>query len=292
MLRGLGGKSLTGMTNNWSTFQNKILERGKKLYRSFPWRDTKDAYEILISEVMLQQTQVKRVLNYWQSWLQKFPSVQNLAAAPLSYVLEAWQGLGYNRRAINLHICANIICEEHGGCIPTDSKALLALPGIGAATAAGVRVFAFSIPDIYIETNVRTVIIHEFFADENNVSDKKIASVLAKLCPKDETCREFYYALLDIGADLKAQGIKSARRAKAYTKQAKFEGSHRQKRSFLLRCVLDGISDVEELTVCLNDEEQKAKRSALSMSEVKNILLELQKEGFITFTEDMVEIIM
>ncbi|MDP2402123.1 MAG: adenine glycosylase, partial [Actinomycetota bacterium] len=139
-----------------------------------PWRITRDPYSVLVSEVMLQQTQVSRVLPKYLAWLERFPTADALAAAPLADVLEAWQGLGYNRRALALKRAAEEISAHHGGTVPREEASLLALPGIGPATAAGVRAFAFDEQGIYLETNVRAAFLHHFFADADGVPDREI----------------------------------------------------------------------------------------------------------------------
>ena len=269
-----------------AAFTELVWREGKKLYRDLPWRDTREAYAVLLSEVMLQQTQVARVLGRWESWLADFPTPEALASAPVQLVLERWQGMGYNRRALNLHRAAREICERFGGQVPRGKDELLSLPGIGPATAAGVRVFAYGEPDVYVETNVRAVFIHEFFDGTAEVADRDIAALTNACCPADESCRAWYYALLDYGAHLKASGVNPARRAKAYRRQSRFEGSHRQKRAFLLRCVLEGEGTTEGLAADLNAVEEGAGRPALGTDEVLSILGELAAEGFIVRLAD------
>ena len=135
-------------------------------------RGVSDPYLVWISEVMLQQTQVVRVLGRWDDWLSRFPTVQALASAPQADVLQAWQGMGYNRRALALHRCAQAVALELGEAWPHGARELQALPGIGPSTAAGIRAFAFDEHGVYLETNVRAVFIHEFFPWAGNVADK------------------------------------------------------------------------------------------------------------------------
>ena len=265
-------------------FKNKVLERGTELYRDLPWRNTFDPYGILLSEVMLQQTQVARVMGRWEQWLDTFPTFADLAAAPLPPVLELWQGMGYNRRALNLKRCAETVAGEYDGELPSDKKALLALPGIGPSTAAGVRVFAFREPDIYIETNVRAVFIHEFFAERDDVSDKELKPLVEATYPQDESVRSWYYALLDYGAYLKKTHANPTRKSKHYVRQSKFEGSHRQKRAFLLRRVLEGAASTDELAAELASHEQSNGREVPTVHDVETILRELEKDGFIEYT--------
>lgn len=262
-------------------FTALVREQGQILYRDLPWRDTRDPYEVLVSEVMLQQTQVVRVLSKWEEWLERFPTVDALAAAPLAAVLERWKGLGYNRRAVALKRAAEECSELYGGILPVDEAALVALPGIGPATASGVRAFAHNLPGVYLETNVRAVVLHEFFPDREGVPDREIIPIVQATCdPLDP--RGWYYALLDYGAHLKRTNPNPSRRSKHHTTQSRFEGSHRQKRSWLLRAVMDtpGIS-IGLLALALSDEEEAAGRPQVSGETVRSILAELASEGFV-----------
>ena len=262
-------------------FSATVWERGRELYRELPWRDTHDPYAILLSEVMLQQTQVSRVMGRWEQWLETFPTIADLTSAPLPPVLELWQGMGYNRRALNLKRCAEEVVAMHDGVVPSDKKALLALPGIGPSTSAGVRVFAFRQPDMYLETNVRAVFIHELFPGRESVADKELVSLVEATCPQDARVRAWYYALLDYGAYLKKTMPNPTRRSKHYTRQSKFEGSHRQKRAYLLRRVIDDALSTEDLARDLAQSERASGRQEPSVEEVRAILDELEREGFV-----------
>ena len=263
-------------------FRSFIRAKGVELYRDLPWRNTRDPYAIWISEAMLQQTQVARVLGRWGRFMGRFPVVDALAAASASDVLEEWQGMGYNRRALALHKAAQVCSAEYGGVMPPDAGALQQLPGIGKATAAGILAFAFDIPSVYVETNVRAVIIHHFFPEEAEVTDKQIAALVERFCP-DEDVRGWYYALLDYGAYLKKNFSNPSRRSKAYTRQSAFEGSRRQKRSWIVREVLacpEGVS-VESLSMKLSETEMRAGRSEVGRELMESILSDLQSEGFL-----------
>lgn len=262
-------------------FSATVWERGRELYRDLPWRDTHDPYAILLSEVMLQQTQVSRVMGRWEQWLDTFPTIADLASAPLPPVLELWQGMGYNRRVLNLKRCAEEVVAMHDGVVPSDKKALLGLPGIGPSTSAGVRVFAFRQPDMYLETNVRAVFIHELFPGRESVADKELVSLVEATCPQDARVRAWYYALLDYGAYLKKTMPNPTRRSKHYTRQSKFEGSHRQKRAYLLRRVIDDALSTEDLARDLAQSERASGRQEPSVEEVRAILDELEREGFV-----------
>ncbi|WP_298581105.1 adenine glycosylase [uncultured Olegusella sp.] len=269
-------------------FRIKVLAKGRELYRDLPWRRTRDPYATWLSEVMLQQTQVVRVDGRWQKWLERFPNVEALAVASVADVLEEWQGMGYNRRALSLQKAAQMIVHQ-GGKFPYDLKGLLALPGVGPATAAGIRAFAWGLPGIYLETNVRTVFLHELFPHELDVPDKKIAPLVEQTCPPESTDeadnpRSWYYALLDYGAFLKANLPNPSRRSRSHVKQSRFEGSHRQKRAALIRLLLKARggndADVTLLTKELSKLEEKAGRLSLDVTEVTSLLQELEGEGF------------
>lgn len=259
----------------------KVLQRGGELYRDLPWRGIDDAYGVLVSEVMLQQTQVKRVLRYWQRWMDLFPTVDALAAADVATVLEQWQGLGYNRRALALKRACETCSEERGGRLPRTVEELVALPGIGPATAAGIVAFAYDEPAVYIETNVRSVLIHELFPDSDEVPDRALVPYAADACP-DEGARAWYYALLDYGADLKARIGNPSRRSAHYSRQSAFAGSRREKRSFVLKRVLaaDGGVPLEELAAALDAHELESGRSAVDRDLLESIVADLVTEGF------------
>lgn len=170
------------LTPELRAFVEFVAKKGCELYRDLPWRRTYDPYAIWISEVMLQQTQVSRVDGRWQRWLERFPTVDALAAAAPSDVLEEWQGLGYNRRALSVHRAAQAISEA-GGVFPQDPKELVKLPGIGPATAAGICAFAFNLHGVYLETNVRTVFLHELYPQAEGVPDSELVPLVELTCP-------------------------------------------------------------------------------------------------------------
>ena len=269
-------------------FTALVWERGAELYRELPWRGVDDPYAVLVSEVMLQQTQVKRVLRFWPQWLELFPTVDALAAADTAAVLEAWQGLGYNRRALALKRACERCAAERGGELPRTPDELEELPGIGPATAAGVVAFAYQKPAVYLETNVRSVFLHELFPEREAVPDRELLPLVADTCPDDDP-RGWYYALLDYGAHLKSQVANPSRRSAHHARQSAFEGSHRQKRSFLLKQVLaapEGISR-GDLHFALNDAERAAGRDAVSGEAFEVLLDELVAEGFFHSDDDL-----
>ncbi|MFM2340068.1 MAG: hypothetical protein RLZZ360_704 [Candidatus Parcubacteria bacterium] len=201
---------------------------------TLPWRKTKDPYRILVSEVMLQQTQVDRVIPKYQEFLKAFPTFVVLAEAPLGAVLGHWQGLGYNRRAKMLHECAKAVVLDYNGKLPKDEVKLRALPGIGPYTARAVLAFAFGIAAPLIETNVRTVYIHHFFTDETDVTDAMLLPIIERTLPRDNP-REWYYALMDYGSYLKRTVGNNITKSKHYTKQSTFKGSDRQIRGAIVK---------------------------------------------------------
>jgi A/G-specific adenine glycosylase len=204
--------------------------------RDFPWRHTNDPYRILVSEVMLQQTQTARVVSKYLEFIERFPDICALARAGVAEVLTAWQGLGYNRRALALHRTAGIIYGDFGGLVPREKETLLALPGIGPYTAAAIRAFAFGQPDVLLETNIRTVFIHEFFPENETVPDRDILPIVEATLDRD-TPRRWYEALMDYGAMLKDSGNPS-RRSSHYRRQSRFKGSRREARGAILRTLL------------------------------------------------------
>lgn len=268
-------------------FRGRVLERGRELYRDLPWRSTRDPYAVWVSEVMLQQTQVARVDGRWQRWLRRFPTIEALAKADVADVLAEWQGMGYNRRALSLRAAALQVVQAGNG-FPCEASELTALPGVGPATAAGIRAFAFNLPGVYLETNVRTVFLHELFAGEVDVSDRRIVPLVEATCPPDahdpaDDPRTWYYALLDYGAWLKQKVPNPSRRSRSHARQSRFEGSHRQKRAELVRALLaagEGGLTAQDAAAALNREEVASGRQSVPPSEVGSILAELANEGF------------
>ncbi len=247
-----------------AAFRKLILENYKKNKRDLPWRNTKNPYRIWISEVMLQQTQVDRVVPRYLAFLKEFPTITSLANAPLQKVLLQWQGLGYNRRALAIYNAAKIMQREFGGRVPREYEELLALPGIGSYTASAILVFAHNKPQVLIETNIRSVYLHFFFTGRNDVSDKEILPITEKTLHKKDP-RNWYHALMDYGAKLKKEGVNPSRNSAHHIKQSRFEGSARQMRGLLLRKVLsqNNISRKELLKLCGNKKMAEAELQAL-----------------------------
>ena len=235
------------------------------------WRKTKDPYKILVSEVMLQQTQVTRVAEKYPLFLKTFPTITALARAPLAQVLVVWQGMGYNRRALALHRLSKEIVTAHQGKIPRARTDLETLPGVGPYTAGAIRTFAFNEPEVFIETNIRRVFIHHFFPRTLSVSDKEIFSLVQKTL-EHKNPREWYFALMDYGAHLPKVTKNPNTKSAHYVKQKKFEGSHRQLRGRVLKFLnTEGKCTLASCTRALEIEQKK-----LSVA-----LSELTREGFI-----------
>lgn len=221
-------------------FRNLVLSHYKKHGRhDLPWRKTEDAYHILVSEVMLQQTRVERVIPFYEAFLKEFPTTKTLARAPLAHVLIRWQGLGYNRRAKMLHEAAKAVMRDYAGRLPRTVEALEKLPGVGHYTARAVAAFAHNQDGVFVETNLRTAVTHHFFAGEEKVSDKEILLILEKTFRKG-TAREWYSALMDYGTFLKRSGVRINAKNKTYTKQSNFAGSAREARGAVLRALVKG----------------------------------------------------
>lgn len=239
---------------------------------SLPWRRSHRPYPVLVSEIMLQQTQVDRVIPYYRAWLKKFPTVRALANAPLSEVLIAWQGLGYNRRAKMLHEAAKLVVEKHAGKIPLNVQQLEALPGIGHYTARAVAAFAGNQDAVFLETNLRTAIIHHFYTDRTSVTDAEILDVLEQALPRGRS-RDWYAALMDYGAHLKRSGIRTNARAAGHAPQKAFSGSAREARGAIVRALSMGKKTHAQLTALLGESRKE---------QITEQLMRLVAEGIIS----------
>lgn len=272
-----------------SAFRAQVREMAAAHSRDdLPWRFIDDAYGVYLSEVMLQQTQVARVLTRWPRFLAKFPTLDALASADPADVVREWQGLGYNRRALALHACAQECARQHGGRLPDDVQALQALPGIGPATAAGICCFAYQKPAVYLETNVRAVMIHSFFPERTEVRDRELIPLIEQTLDRDDP-RGWYYALLDYGAYLKRTMPNPSRRSAHHATQSRFEGSWRQKRAFLLREALsDDRVPLAELASALDRFERERGREAVAPADFDRLIAELRQDGFFDVDEGFI----
>ncbi|MDQ3099016.1 MAG: A/G-specific adenine glycosylase [bacterium] len=221
-----------------TTFKQRVWDYYHANKRSFPWRETTDIYFILVSELMLQQTQTDRVVPKYTAFMQIFPTVASLASASLTEVLGMWQGLGYNRRALFLKRLSEEVVGYHSGVVPETVAKLDALPGIGYATACAILTYSRNIPTVFIETNVRTVFIHSFYPDQTEVKDADIEPLVAAAVD-NENPREWYYALTDYGVMLKKNVPNPNRKSAHYVKQSSFLGSDRKIRGEIVRLLLD-----------------------------------------------------
>lgn len=215
-------------------FRQFIWDFYKKNKRIFPWRETTDPYHILVSELMLQQTQTYRVLPKYLDWLEKFTTIEILSKASLADVLIAWSGLGYNRRAKFLHRAAIEITQNNNGIFPPEENDLKKLSGVGDYTAKAVLTFAYNKPQVFVETNIRTVYIHHFFQDSDLVSDLMIKEKIAETLPENDF-RNWYYALMDYGSFLKSSGVNYFKKIKGHNPQSRFRGSKRFVRGWILK---------------------------------------------------------
>lgn len=229
-----------------TAFIQKINTFYAKHKRDFPWRYTDNPYRIVVSEIMLQQTQTFRVEPKYKQFIAHFPSFAALAQANQKDVFLHWQGLGYNRRALYLHQFAQWIIDNHNGKLPSDPVLLQTQKGIGHATARSICTFAFNIPTVFIETNIRAVFLHEFFCGQENIHDKQLVPLIEATVDTNDP-RSWYYALMDYGVFLKATLPNPSTQSKHYTKQNAFEGSTRQIRSTILKELLVSQYTEQEL---------------------------------------------
>ncbi|MCR4311362.1 MAG: A/G-specific adenine glycosylase [Candidatus Taylorbacteria bacterium] len=253
------------------SFQKTVWAYYKKNARVLPWRKTRNPYRILVSEIMLQQTQVDRVIPFYTKWIRTFPDWASLNKASLRKVLSVWQGLGYNRRALALKRIAKIVTRDFNGALPHTIQELDALPGIGEATAKAITVYAWNKSHAFIETNIRTVFIHHFFTGRDSVSDEEILTLVSQTLPEKDP-RFWYAALMDYGSFLKKTVGNTGVRSVGYVKQSRFKGSVRELRGAILKLLTEkkGRVSVSLLAKKLKNDER-----------VREILARLEEEGFV-----------
>lgn len=254
-----------------AAFRSEIYAFYHSRARGLPWRNTTDPYRIFVSEMMLQQTQAERVVEKYELFLRVFPDFPSLADAPLQQVLETWQGLGYNRRALYLVRAARIVMEEYGGNLPSDPSVLERLPGIGHATASEIAAFAYGYPSVFIETNIRRVFIHFFFGNHEGIRDSDLLPLVERTLDRDNP-REWYYALMDYGVMLKRSGTNPNTRSAHYQKQSPFHGSNRQLRGILLRVITGSPG---------RTAEEIGNNTGEDMENIRRNLAQLVQEGFL-----------
>ena len=253
-------------------FQEIIWQKGRELYRDMPWREDTRPYYVMVSEIMLQQTQVDRVVPKFEAFIERFPTVELLAKASLGEVLQMWSGLGYNRRAKFLHEAAIKIMGEYEGRFPETSEGLISLPGIGVNTAGAILAYSFNSPSIFIETNIRTVYFYHFFLERDEVSDTELRAVV-EATTDTEHPREWYWAMMDYGSYLKKQGIGQNNKSRHYKKQSPLKGSVREVRGQILKLLTTADLDERELRTELTADER-----------FEPALTSLEKEGLISKT--------
>jgi A/G-specific adenine glycosylase len=265
--------------------------------RSLPWRHTRDPYAIFISEIMLQQTQVARVEKYYEKFLKQFPNFRALARAQQGDVLEMWQGLGYNRRAMFLKRAAEIVVKQYTGRLPRERATLEQLPGIGKGTSGSLMAFAFNKPEVFIETNIRRVFIHFFFSKRRKVTDAELTRYIERSVDRKNP-REWYWALMDYGAAMNSAGaampvtrgtpaspprMNPNRRSAHYKKQSPFAGSDRELRGKIMRSTLSQKKNKMSVRELL-------KELAVPRERLIDIIENLIREGFIVRIGDYIYI--
>jgi A/G-specific adenine glycosylase len=215
-------------------FQELLWRNGRELYREMPWRHDTRPYYVLVSELMLQQTQVDRVIPKFEAFIERFPDEAALSVASLGEVVALWSGLGYNRRAKFLHEAAKMIARDYDGRFPETYEQLVKLPGVGPNTAGAILAYAFNQPVVFIETNVRTVYFTHFFEGSESVSDAQLRGIVEQTLDREHP-REFYQAVMDYGTWLKRQGGGRLTQSRHYKKQAPLKGSVREVRGAIIK---------------------------------------------------------
>ena len=263
------------------SFQSIIYHYYQNHSRKFPWRRTNNPYHILVSEIMLQQTQTNRAIDKYLQFIQFFPDFHALAKAPLHNILKQWHGLGYNRRAVSLKKLSEIVSNKYQGTLPNDRNELQNLPGIGPYTAAAICAFAFNQPVVFIETNIRTVMLFFFFQSKQQVKDSEILNIINKTLDVSNP-RKWYYALMDYGAMLKKKFRYINRQSAHYQKQSPFQGSNRQIRGKIIKTLLTYTElSLSELSKIIKVESNKLER----------IINQLEKEKLINLKNDKIKIV-
>ncbi len=261
-----------GLTSHLiNMFQKIIYEYYQIDGRTFPWRKTRDPYNILVSEIMLQQTSTQRVQEKYETFIDRYPDFATLAGAHLSSILAHWQGLGYNRRALSLKKIAEIITTDLHGILPRDEKKLQTLPGIGPYTAAAICAFAFNKPAILLETNIQSVYIYFFFEDQTNIKNSDLRPLIKKTLDTHSP-RQWYYALMDYGAMIKKTYGNVSQKSAHYIKQPPFKNSNRQLRGLILKILLENKK---------RSLDQLCRQTKMSSGRLFPLLVQLEQEGFI-----------
>lgn len=262
-------------------FKQHIQFYFKQFGRTFSWRQTNDPYQIVVSEIMLQQTQTHRVQKKFEQFIEQFPTFEALAHAQIREVITVWQGLGYNRRALALHVLAQRVIQEFNGVLPDDFETLKTFKGIGPNTAGSVCAFAFNRAVIFIETNIRSVFLHFFFREQSDVHDKVILPLI-RMTLDEKNPRDWYYALMDYGVALKKIYANPSRKSMHHTRQSRFEGSDRQLRGKILHLlVIEEHLEKSTIATKLSCDKQR----------VFSLIIELEKDGFIRINDDKISLL-
>jgi len=251
-----------------NVFQKKILTFYKKEGRNLPWRHTTNRYHILVSEIMLQQTQVNRVIEKYNQWIKTFPTIPDLANASLSEVLTLWSGLGYNSRGKRLWECAQQIVEKFEGTVPNNPEDLLTLPGIGPYTSRSILIFADNKNIATVDTNIRRILIHELKLDEN-ITEKELFALAEEIFPRGKS-RDWHNALMDYGSLIltaKKSGIKPT------SKQKPFKTSKR----FYRGAIMKHLTTHKTITL----KEANTYKIQNNTNNIAEILKDLEKEQLI-----------
>lgn len=274
-----------------NTFRKTVLDHHATHGRhTLPWRKTRDPYRIMVSEIMLQQTQVARVLHKYEEFLAAFPTLESLATSPTAPLLSVWKGLGYNRRALNLKRAAEAIVRDYAGAFPRTARELENLPGIGQSTRGAIMAFAFGIPTAFIETNIRAVYIHHFFKTKASkkdvpapaVHDKNLLPLIEETLLAEDP-RTWYYALMDYGVHLKATLPNPSRRSAHHVRQSPFKGSNRELRSQMLQFIMEAPRKRDAIIA-------RFAAAGKDPAQIERNLRELEKEGFVSTKRNIISI--
>ncbi|HAC55917.1 TPA: endonuclease III [Candidatus Saccharibacteria bacterium] len=240
--------------------RNSLRETSWEYYRhngrSMPWRDDPTPYKVLVSELMLQQTQVTRVVPKFDAFLYTCPDFATLAQKSLGEVLALWSGLGYNRRAKYLHQTAQLVLQDLDGNLPNTTNELMKLPGIGKNTAGAILAYAYNQPVVFVETNIRTVFFHHFYDDQStDIGDKELEALVAKTLDQEHP-REWYWALMDYGSFLKKTAGGKLTSSRHYVKQSPLSGSPREMRGRIIKALVGGPVGRKELFKTVDGDDR------------------------------------
>jgi len=259
-------------------FQKTIQAYYRVHGRNLPWRETRDPYKILVSEIMLQQTQVRRVLPKYELFIKTFPDFYSLKNAPVREIIKVWQGLGYNRRALALKKIALEVTEKWGGVLRSDPTLLETLPSIGPETGASIVTFAFNKPLVFIETNIRSVFLHFFFKNRDAVDDNEIRPLVRRTLDQKNP-RAWYWALMDYGTMLKKIYGNPNKSSAHYAKQSLFRGSNREIRGAIIRFLTQNPS---------MKKRSLQKKVGCTLDVLNQNLFNLKEEGFLKKKRDCI----